>query len=244
MRARTIVWISLPFCVALLLCYGLILGNDFFHASIDQYWPKLSFIIITFVYSLVFLFLRVGKKKKAPWPNLCLSLALAFTLAADSMLINDAYPFIAIPLFMAAQLFHCLRLYLVTGRVKSYLILGLSTRLGLCLIVLIAYLFRRDNGLILLALAYAAMLVGNFADALVFTITRKKVGLLLLTLGFALFIGCDLFVGLRALSHDWATPLMWLFYAPSQALIALTAALLPRMDEDHEGELQLTEAHD
>ena len=61
----------------------------------------------------------------------------------------------------------------------------------------------------------------NFVEVLAsYFQDKKKFDYLYLAIGFFLFIGCDICVGLANLGHEICYNLSWVFYAPSQLMIA------------------------
>jgi uncharacterized membrane protein YhhN len=148
-------------------------------------------------------------------------LALALTAGADWFLLvrNDCYP-LGIALFLCVQTAYYLRLRR-GGAPAAYPLragLALGTELGL-------YILHLANPLNLLAGLYFSQLLSN--TILAWTVKGRPGRLF--ALGLALFVGCDVCVGLfNALPapsplYSAASVGMWLFYLPSQALIALSA---------------------
>ena len=148
-------------------------------------------------------------------------LALALTAGADWFLLvrNDCYP-LGIALFLCVQTAYYLRLRR-GGAPAAYPLragLALGTELGL-------YILHLANPLNLLAGLYFSQLLSNTILA---WMVKGRPGRLF-ALGLALFVGCDVCVGLfNALPapsplYSAASVGMWLFYLPSQALIALSA---------------------
>ena len=148
-------------------------------------------------------------------------MALALTAGADWFLLvrNDCYP-LGIALFLCVQTAYYLRLRR-GGAPAAYPLragLALGTELGL-------YILHLANPLNLLAGLYFSQLLSN--TILAWTVKGRPGRLF--ALGLALFVGCDVCVGLfNALPapsplYSAASVGMWLFYLPSQALIALSA---------------------
>ena len=147
--------------------------------------------------------------------------ALALTAGADWFLLvrNDHYA-VGIALFLCVQSVYYLRLRR-DGAPNAYpLRAGLALGAGLGL-----YALRMASPVNLLAGLYFSQLFSNAILAW----TRKGIQWRAFAAGLALFVGCDLCVGLfNALPA--ASPLypavsvgMWFFYLPSQVLIALSA---------------------
>jgi len=153
--------------------------------------------------------------------------ALAITAGADWFLLvrNDHYA-LGILLFLCVQTVYFIRLRLA-GTVRAYFLRsGLALGAGLAV-----YAAGMASPVNLLAALYFSQLLSN--AVLAWTLEGKRWRLF--ALGLALFVGCDTCVGLfNALPGS--SPLypavsvgMWLFYLPSQVLIALSA--LPEKEE-------------
>ena len=148
-------------------------------------------------------------------------LALALTAGADWFLLvrGDHYA-LGIALFLCVQTVYYLRLRRAGAPAACPLRAGLALAAGLGL-----YLLNLATPVNLLAGLYFSQLLSNTILAW----TRPGRRWRLFALGLTLFVGCDTCVGLfNALPA--ASPLypavsfgMWLFYLPSQVLIALSA---------------------
>ena len=147
--------------------------------------------------------------------------ALAFTAGADWFLLvrNDNYA-VGITLFLCVQTVYYLRLRGHGTSAAWPLRAGLALAAGLGL-----YALDLASPLNLLAGLYFSQLLSNTVLAW----TKKGQHWRIFAAGLTLFVGCDLCVGLfNVLSA--ASPLypavsvgMWLFYLPSQVLIALSS---------------------
>lgn len=148
-------------------------------------------------------------------------LALALTAGADWFLLvrNDHYA-LGVVLFLCVQTVYLLRLRRAGAPAAYSLRAGLALGAGLGL-----YLLKMATPVNLLAGLYFSQLLSNTA----LSWTRPSRRWRLFALGLTLFVGCDVCVGLfNALPNP--SPLypavdlgMWLFYLPSQVLIALSA---------------------
>ncbi len=148
-------------------------------------------------------------------------LALALTAGADWFLLvrNDRYA-LGIALFLCVQSVYFIRLRRA-GAGSAYLLRS-ALALGAGLAV---YALGMASTVDLLAALYFSQLLSN--TALAWTLKGERWRRF--ALGLALFAGCDICVGLfNALPSS--SPLypavsigMWLFYLPSQVLIALSA---------------------
>lgn len=148
-------------------------------------------------------------------------IALALTAGADWFLLvrNDHYA-VGVALFLCVQTVYFVRLR--TAGAGSAWPLRSALALGAGLAV---YAVKMASPVNLLAALYFSQLLSNTALAWTLKGRRRRI----FALGLTLFVGCDLCVGLfNALPA--ASPLypavsvgMWLFYLPSQVLIALSA---------------------
>lgn len=154
-------------------------------------------------------------------------LALALTAGADWFLLvrNDHYA-AGIVLFLCVQTVYLVRLRRAGAGSAYPLRTGLALGAGLAV-----YAAKMASPVNLLAALYFSQLLSNTALAWTLKGARWRT----FALGLTLFVGCDACVGLfNALPP--ASPLypavsigMWLFYLPSQVLIALSA--LPNKEE-------------
>lgn len=148
-------------------------------------------------------------------------IALALTACADWFLLvrNDHYA-VGVLIFLCVQTVYLLRLRRAGAGTAYWLRAGLALLVGLSM-----YGLRMATPLNLLAGLYFSQLLSNTILAW----TRRGRRWRLFAVGLTLFVGCDLCVGLfnaglsspglyRAVSVG-----MWLFYLPSQVLIALSA---------------------
>ncbi len=148
-------------------------------------------------------------------------IALAFTAGADWFLLvrNDHYP-VGIALFLCVQTVYFVLLRRA-GAGSGY-VLRSGLALGAGLAVYAAGMASPTN---LLAALYFSQLLSN--TALAWTLKGRRWRAF--ALGLTLFVGCDVCVGLfNALSpgsrlYSAVSVGMWLFYLPSQVLIALSA---------------------
>ena len=144
------------------------------------------------------------------------SLAFCLTLAADWFLLiqNTHYP-AGVLFFLLVQAVYAHILVQKGCR----LLLPLRTFL-LALSQIVLVLLKRCDLLNSMVLFYFTLLVGNLFSSF----TNKK--LRIMSGGFLLFVCCDICVGLFNLldpgtARNVAAILMWIFYLPSQVLLAL-----------------------
>ena len=165
---------------------------------------------------LAFALLCAAKGGDRPVP-----IALALTACADWFLLvrNDCYA-LGVALFLCVQTVYFVRLRRAGAGSGYFLRSGLALGAGLAV-----YAAGMAAPLNLLAALYFSQLLSNTVLAWTLHGTRWR----RFALGLTLFVGCDACVGLfNALPP--ASPLypavsvgMWLFYLPSQVLIALSA---------------------
>ena len=184
---------------------------------------KFSVIVLALLYVLVELF-RKGKGDVLFRRRLFLFFAMAMTLVSDLFLLvrNDNYIF-GVCTFIVAQIFHALEI----ERSKKQAILSFSLRVAIPLAaILVLFLCRAADPLYLAVACYAPQLIGNFLEHFLGIFQAKdreeKRRSLLLAIAFALFLGCDICVGLSNLGFAAVSIWIWAFYAPSQALIAIS----------------------
>lgn len=158
--------------------------------------------------------------------------ALALTACADWFLLvrGDCYP-LGVALFLCVQTVYLLRLRRAGAASAWPLRSGLALGAGLAV-----YAAGMASPLNLLAALYFSQLLSNTALAWGLKGMRWR----RFALGLTLFVGCDACVGLFN-TLPATSPLypavsvgMWLFYLPSQVLIALSA--LPEKEEYHENQ--------
>lgn len=165
-------------------------------------------------------------------------IALALTAGADWFLLvrNDHYA-LGVALFLCVQGVYFLRLRRAGAPSLWPVRAGFAPLAGLavCALAWRTGLFSPANLLVgLLAALYFPQLLSNAIAAW----TRKGKRWRRFALGLTLFVGCDVCVGLfNAQIHNLVLYFlsgvgMWLFYLPSQVLIALSA--LPEKEAPHE----------
>lgn len=156
--------------------------------------------------------------------------ALALTAAADwFLLVRGDHLVLGVALFLGVQGIYLVRLRRAGAGSAWPLRAGLAGAAGLAV-----WALGLAAALELLAAVYYAQLLVNAALAWTLPGRRWRRS----ALGLTLFAGCDLCVGLfnapvtdPVLYHAVSVG-MWLFYLPSQVLIALSA--LPEKEEAHE----------
>ena len=186
----------------------------------DSTFIKYGVVISSLSFSLLsFLFI---KDKKDIIDVSLLSIGLVFTLISDYFLLVANSNFeVGVTTFIFAQLSYFAR-YIFINKYSRYQIVTFSTiRLVLPVIGIIVLVSIKELSLLyVLVVIYFIQLLMNFVEAILMFIKDKKISSLLLGLGFLLFIGCDICVGLANIGYNEMYNISWVFYAPSQLLIA------------------------
>ncbi|MBQ6478912.1 MAG: hypothetical protein IJI44_06045 [Erysipelotrichaceae bacterium] len=148
--------------------------------------------------------------------NRMISLAFAFTLCADFfLLLLDRYYVVGVCFFIIVQIIYLF--FLLRHDCRPFLFLrAVAVTLGLVLFVFL----NQAYSLNLAVLFYFMNLFGNALSS--FTNPKLRV----LSLGFILFVCCDICVGLNYILppgnlYQIIAFGMWFFYLPSQVLICL-----------------------
>ena len=167
-------------------------------------------------------FFMVNKKK-----SYFLIAGLSFTLLADYiLLILDDYYALGISFFIIVQALYFLYVQPKKWQI-SLLIRGI---IFLVAVIVVCFVLEVHEAAAYVAAFYFTNLFCNAVDAYI-----KDRSLLLFAIGLTLFIGCDVLVAFFNLSHyihysssfvralvEFSQEGMWLFYLPSQTLIALS----------------------
>lgn len=197
--------------------------NDLF----DTVAIKYTGVVLCFLVSLFAI-----KDKRSRW----LILGLAGTLVADLfLLVLDKYYLVGVTAFIFVQIMYFL--YIKPKRWKISLLIRMVLFIVAVLVVLFG--FNVNDLTVFCSLFYFVNLVMNMVDAWI----EFKNGFLVFALGLTLFIGCDVSVGFHNISSyiSYSSPFidkvidfsqfgMWLFYLPSQTLIAIS----PFISKKHE----------
>ena len=176
-------------------------------------WPKYAGVLLCVVFACRCA-LRGGDRLVPP--------ALALTALADLfLLVLNRHYGVGVAIFLAVQTLYLIRLHRAGAGVALWLRLTLALALGVAV-----YLGRLASPLNLLVCLYFSQLLAN--ACLAWTVRGRRWRAF--ALGLTLFVGCDVCVGLFNLSvlvpdalYQFARVGMWLFYLPSQVLIALSA---------------------
>ena len=162
--------------------------------------------------------------------GITVTVGLAATAIADLfMLVLDRLYEISLVAFIVAQLVYAFRIYMINGR-KPWISIGV--RAGLTVIVLgILGGLHSLNLLTALVAIYFPNLLVNMAES--FMLSKMGKRYLMFAIGLALFVCCDICVGLNNFGSVLGVNLpyafemavlfaIWIFYLPSQVLIALS----------------------
>ena len=176
-------------------------------------WPKYAGILLCLAFAC--LAAVRGGDRLIPFALACTALADLFLLV-----LNRHYG-VGVAIFLAVQTLYLIRLRRDGADSAPWL------RAGLALILALAvYGLGLLSPLNLLVCLYFSQLLSN--TCLAWTVKGRSQRLF--ALGLTLFVGCDVCVGLFNLSglvpdalYHFARVGMWLFYLPSQVLIALSA---------------------
>lgn len=207
-----------------IILYALFMAEDFGGADVGQnVWLKYATVVLAFAFSLVF-FAFCQRDKRALFDAMLLSLGLACTLIADLMLlVLEEHFVVGVIAFIAAQLCYFARV----RRTKVWLATSIALRTLLPVVIIIVLASMGElNVLYALVAIYFVQLVMNFFENVASAIMAKdraeRIKAIVLSVGFLLFIGCDISVGLMNVFDGMAWEYIWLFYTPSQVLIGLS----------------------
>ena len=218
MNRRAAPFLLAPFLAAEGILYTAFLALDLTGRGSAAIPIKYAGVLLCLLFSLL------GEDRLVP-------LALALTACADWFLLvrNDCYA-LGILLFLCVQTVYFLRLRRAGAGSGRFLRASLALGAGLAV-----YAVKLASPLNLLAVLYFSQLLSNTALA-----WTRRGRLRLFALGLTLFVGCDVCVGLFNVLPP-GSPFfsavsvgMWLFYLPSQVLIALSA--LPEKEVHYENQ--------
>ena len=194
--------------------------------------PKFIFIVACFAVALLSYFFCNSKKDWA-W----LTAGLMFTVGADYFLVlnNNHLPGVAV--FCFAHVCYILRGLDASARAKKIALLAVPF---VALFVFFAY---RNDRLLLLAGTYAALFLVNIGVNTWHFWQKNtplpKLNKALVLAGLILFVLCDINVALFNMPREFGTPvvfpwafrLIWVFYLPSQLLLAVSGIAFPKAKE-------------
>jgi len=177
---------------------------------------KFAFIVVCFAIAMVSYFFCV-KRRDWAW----LTLGLLFTVGADYFLVIHDNHLPGVAVFCLAHVCYIFRALENTARGKAIALAAVP-------VLVVVVLFAFVNGLLLvLAGTYAALFLTNIAVNIKFCKINRPIVLT----GLILFALCDINVALFNLPSQlgtgfvfpWAFQLIWVFYLPSQLLLAVSA---------------------
>ncbi|MCR5348443.1 MAG: hypothetical protein K6E59_02395 [Bacilli bacterium] len=223
--SKLLLWLFVSFSVLVagLMAYFLI--NDFCAFTLpNPDLAKFLVVCVTPLFPAARLLTHAFAKKENPrqLQDYLLLSALLLTACSDFVLLFfEQIAWIGLIPFTFAQLAHFVRLYVEAGKNKTHLIAsfiawglisGTAMALGLALI--------EQSPLIVLASLYGGRLLLNLFESTLFAFMQRQWRFILLCVGFALFVACDVFVVLRYANVTGAWRFIWVCYAPSQLLLA------------------------
>ena len=162
--------------------------------------------------------------------GIVVAVGLAFTAVADLfMLVLNRYYEISLIAFIAAQTTYAFRIYMTNGR-KPWISIGIRAGLIIAVLAILGGLGSLNLLTALVAIYFPNLLV-NMVEA--FLLVKKGRRHLLFAIGLALFVCCDICVGLNNFGPVLGVELpnalnmavlfaIWIFYLPSQVCIALS----------------------
>ena len=210
------------FIVAEVIIYLTFLFADSLN-SFDTTYLKYSGIIVCFIFSIIFTVL----KRRKVW-DYFMPIALAFTLISDYfLLVQTEYDKFIYGLitFIFVQIFYAL--YLLKdesdNKRKAFLYVFAFRIIIIVIAYSLGFTVYKDYSLEILAGAYFINLIINFIEC--FLLKNKEKAYLIMSLGFFLFIMCDINVGLynvdiNGVNKEIPNFLMWFFYLPSQVILS------------------------
>lgn len=189
--------------------------------TIDTTWFKYSGVALCLIFSIYCAF------KKKDKISLFIPLALVSTLISDYFLLINTDIDLFIPglaTFIITQLIYFL-LISYKRRKRNEFIPNIILRILISVILIfVASIFVKIDWLVSLALIYFTQLLINFCYSACLIKEDKKY--LIFVSGLLIFIACDINVGLNnvhiidGIDYKIVNYLMWLFYLPSQVLLA------------------------
>lgn len=216
-RMLTFLFIILGGC--LIITYSIL--GFFPELNLATTYLKFSLVCSCFLYVLLYFlhqFLKDGCRDR-----LLLLFALLFTVMADIfLLVLNNYYEAGVSIFIIAQLLHFIRASRQLKERRTYLYISIALRVFLCVCVpLLLFPLGQVSSTNILSMVYFPLLIMNLVDSLFMAIKIDRQKGTYLSVGFFLFLCCDISVGLSNLGVSlwW---LIWMFYGPSQILIALS----------------------
>ena len=221
-KFKKIDWIVISvFLLIEMALYLSFLILDMNPGTIDTTWFKYSGVVLCLIFSIYCVF------KKKDKISLFIPLALVFTLISDYFLLINTDMDLFIPglaTFIITQLIYFL-LISYKRRKRNEFILNIILRILIsAILIFVASTLVKIDWLVSLALIYFTQLLINFCYSVCLIKEDKKY--LIFVSGLLIFIACDINVGLNnvhiidGIDYKIVNYLMWLFYLPSQVLLA------------------------
>lgn len=221
-KFKKIDWIVISiFLVIEIALYLSFLILDTNPETIDTAWFKYSGVVLCLIFSIYCTF------KKKDKISLFIPLALVFTLISDYFLLINTDMDLFIPglaTFIITQLIYFL-LISYKRRKRNEFILNIILRILIsAILIFVTSTLVKIDWLVSLALIYFTQLLINFCYSACLIKEDKKY--LIFVSGLLIFIACDINVGLNnvhiidGIDYKIVNYLMWLFYLPSQVLLA------------------------
>lgn len=185
-------------------------------------YPKAQVINLIKYSSILFCLLAAGILTVQTKNNTAvfLTAAFLFTAVSDYILIFMNAFTLGVCTFFLAQSIHFCRIGRLKEWKKSKFIMMILFRAGIA--VFLIFLFSFQDAILIIGVFYAVNLVGNLVESMSGSIRMKKQSLTVLSVGFFLFLLCDMNVALynlNAITSARVASIIWLFYLPSQVLL-------------------------
>jgi len=196
------------------------------------YALKFSYVAVCFIIALTTFYFSHSKKD---W--LCLSAALALTLISDYFLVLTHNHAVGVFLFCFVHIAYLLRISGNKDKSLAGIWAAALAGAALYVVILIIPIFPGLNLLLSLAAVYALLFLQNLVAHIKYyrsnnegELPKFNKGLILA--GLILFALCDIHVMLFNLPNfvqvpqfvsTWGRAWIWVFYAPSQMLLSLSA---------------------
>lgn len=185
---------------------------------------KYFFILLCFVYSLL-----IGKHNNGLRDLRLLQIGLFITCLADLCLIIFDYYTLGVALFCLVQIIYTLRYSKTSPKIilKRFILVFLSI---LTIYIITGFYFKNLDILYIFALFYVVCL----SSSVLCGVKNKYPSPIkyMVMFGMILFLLCDINVALRnipALNYQFSVVLIFIFYLPSQLLLALSGTAYKNM---------------
>lgn len=221
--------INIIYTTSIIALYVVFIALDFKNGYVGNTSITIKFIIMILVSLFsAYLFIQCTFIHQTLSISLFSFLAIILTFISDYFLLvlNNHYE-VGISIFIGAQIASGIRVHLI-NKDKILVFLSFGIRIISLIGVIIASFIMKDMNdiyLYLLAIYYFINLVTNFLISVLSYIKEKKKSLLFLTIGFFLFICCDIFVAIANIDQDlywYAFTISWIFYTPCQYLLSIS----------------------